>query len=128
MPSRFIKHSLPDNPGLPEILLQHDAIAFRILLQRSDQAAGMGHHPDLAMVGRANDQSRQRRQKIGVQAGFRFVENHHGWRARGQQRGDQQQISQRAVRQCGSRERPQQPLLIKLQREQPAALRVESLF
>jgi hypothetical protein len=34
IPRRLIQHPLPDDPGLAEVFLQHNAVAFRILLQR----------------------------------------------------------------------------------------------
>jgi len=34
VPCRLIQHPLANHPGLPERLLQHDAIALRIFLQR----------------------------------------------------------------------------------------------
>ena len=34
MPHRLIQHPLPDNPGLAQVLLQHNAIALGILLLR----------------------------------------------------------------------------------------------
>ena len=49
MPRGFIQRALPDNPGLPKLLFQHDSIALLILLQGGDQARGVGYHPDLAI-------------------------------------------------------------------------------
>ena len=50
IPRRLIQNPLPDNPGLPEILLQHDAIALRVFLQCRNQAPGVGNHPHLTLL------------------------------------------------------------------------------
>ena len=49
-----------------------------------------------------------------MQAGLRLVQHHHGRRPWSQQRGDQQQVAQGAVRQLRRRQRAQQAFLIEL--------------
>jgi hypothetical protein len=71
----------------------------------------MRDNDHLTLPGRLHDQLCQRRQQIGMQAGFRFVEDHQRGRPWRQQGRDQLQVAQRTVGQFGGQQRPQQPVL-----------------
>ena len=88
--------------------------------ERVDDARGVGGHPHLGVPRALAHQPPERRQQVRVQAGLRFVQDHQARRARREQRRNPKEVAQRAVRQLGLRERPQQAVLREGQAEPPA--------
>ena len=103
MPGGLVQQALADHFSLSKVFFQHDAVAVRILLQRSNQPPGMGHDPYLSVLRGADDQPCQRGQQVRMQAGLGLVEHHHAGRARCEQGCNQQQVAQGTVRQLGGR-------------------------
>ena len=83
-----------------------------LLLEGVEEDLGVRHEDRLGPLGALQDEASQRRQQVGVQARLGLVEDQQLRRAGRAERGEQQEVPERAVRQLCRRQRPQQPWLV----------------
>ena len=77
----------------------------------------MSDHDELGFLGRGRDQRGQGGQQIRVQRCLRFVEYQQLGRARAEEGGDPEEVTQCAVRQFGRTQWPEQAVLEEAQLE-----------
>ena len=64
-----------------------ELLALRCFAERFDQYAGVGDDDELTVLRCGNDQAGEGWQKVGVEAGFGFVQHHELWGTRGEEGG-----------------------------------------
>lgn len=74
-----------------------DDLCLAVLRDRFDKRPGMGDDEDLAVPGCPGDQLRQGGDEIGVEAGFRLVEDEQRWGFGGRQGGAEAEETQGSI-------------------------------
>src|SRR5215469_11828859 len=69
LPSRLVERVQTDDVRFTKALFEHDRVTARLLGKRRDQGSRMGYHDNLGSFGCFRNQTSERAQQIGMQAG-----------------------------------------------------------
>ncbi len=99
-----IRAGVGGEAGFPFVAHELDPFRLAALGNLGCKVIGVGDDEDLRIDCRSGDEPGERRQQFGMEAGFRFVENHQGRRFRSEQCGANAKEPQGAIREFGRRE------------------------
>jgi hypothetical protein len=98
--------------GFAEGFFEAEVLASGDALKGFDERRSVGDDDDLRAFAGGGDETRERRQQVGMKAGLRLVEDHEAGRARCEQCGGPEEKAQRAVGELRGGERAEQAVLL----------------